>query len=541
MSFEKIQQLVGSLSKTLEDSQKIATPVLAAKLAKCIDAYPEDQTIGAMARVIDKMVDNNNIFIRKADFKQLYNKLYSRDTRFAHLFAEELGITPVAQPERPLAGQKVASELSIVNHYQHADGVLANALNSVFDNQVPLKLYAQALADKAKTAVGSTLDAWNLKPTNLTIDQGNEKFLVVKADYDTPKGITSFYVPIEIANNKITEASVFMGNSGPQELNNTNIKDYLKKHAGSKLKINGSAILGVLVNASSENREVSAAELALTRLNASRQTQAEFFDNQVVGLKVAEKAPEEISLPKSDEFASFEEKFASPYGQAAFNLGEDKVKLARDIIVRDLVDFGYKNPQITVTGSDKTTVFYGVSLDAGKVAFTIPVKIAAGKVQKPGVLICNGSVSSFDRNGINTLYVNNQTDYKVAAAASPQFGLGNSDLINNVRVAVAEGNTAKAEDALNVLANSGDAKAYATAFNLFVSGLGGKVATASNSEHKCSLMTKNASSAHMICGHTGLPVHKVYQDKDGNCRPLYRRSIEENYQGAFFMNAKIFG
>ena len=540
MSLEKINQLVGSLVKTLEDNQKVATPVLSAKLAKCIEAYPEDQTIGAMARVIDKMVDNDNIFIRKAELKQLYNKLYSRNTKFAHLFAEELGITPVSQPERPLAGQKLASDQSDVNAYQQADSVLSNALNSVFDNQIPLKLYSQKLADKAKFAVASTLDNWNLKPTNLNIDQGNEKFLVVKADYETPRGITSFYVPIEIVNDKLAEASVFMGNAGPQELNNTNIKGYLKKFAGSKLKINGSAILGVLVNASSENREVSGAELALTRLNASRQQQSEFFDNQIVGLKVAEKGPEEVKIAKSDEFASFEEKFSSPYGQAAFNLGEDKVNLGREVVARELLGFGYKNRQITVTASDSNTVFYGVSLDGGKVAFTVPIKVASGKVQKPGVLMCNGSVSSFDENSINELYFNNQTDYKIAAVASPQYGLGPSDLINNVRAAVAEGNTAKAEDALNILANSGDAKAYATAFNAFVSGLGGKVATAS-SEHKCSMMVKNASSTHMVCGHTGLPLHKVYQDKDGNCRPLYRRSMEENYQGAFFMNSKIFG
>jgi uncharacterized protein involved in tolerance to divalent cations len=66
MSFDKIHQLVGSLAKAVEDNQKIATPVLAAKLAKCVEAYPEDQTIGAMSRVIGKMADNNNIFIRKA-------------------------------------------------------------------------------------------------------------------------------------------------------------------------------------------------------------------------------------------------------------------------------------------------------------------------------------------------------------------------------------------------------------------------------------------------------------------------------------------
>lgn len=541
MSFEKIQQLVGSLAKTLEDNQKIATPVLAAKLAKCLEIYPEDQTIGAMSRIIEKMADNNSIFIKKSELKQLYTKLYSRNTKFAKLFSDELGLSETEATERPLAGQKYSSQDSAINTYEYADPILSNALNSVFDKSIPLKLYSEVLADKAKIAVGSTLDAWNLRPSNLTIDNGNEKFLVIKADYDTPKGVTSFYVPVEVSDNKLAEASVFMGNVGPQELNNTNIKSYLRKFAGSKLKVDGKSILGVLVTATSENREVSAAELALTRLNASRQTKSEFFQDQVIGVKVAEAAAPEIQFPKSDEFKSFEDQFSSPYGQAAFNFGEDKVKIARDIIARELLSFGNKNPQIVVTGSDKNTIFYGVSLDAGTIAFTVPVKISNGKLQKPGILICNGSMSSFDKSGIDKLYLNNQTDYKVAAAASPQFGLKASDLIDNVRSAIAEGNTAKAEDALNVLSNTGDAKAYAIAFNIFVSGLGSKIANASSEESKCSLMVKNASSSHMICSHTGLPVNKVYQDKDGNCRPLYRRGMDESYEGASFMNAKIFG
>lgn len=540
MSFEKIHQLVGSLAKTVEDSQKIATPFLAAKLAKCMEFYPEDQTIGAMARVIDKMADNNTIFIRKAELKSLYNKLYSRNTKFAELFSEELGIEN--QNDKLEVNAGALKEGSAIDPYEYADPILANALDSVFDKTATLKMYSKGLADKAEFAVASTLDAWNLKPTSLAVNDGNEKFLVIKADYDTPKGITSFYVPVEIANNKVAEASIFMGNSGPQELNNTNIKYYLKSFAGSKLQVSAPIILSALDSATSNHREISSAEIALTKLNASRQTKSYSFHNQVIGLKVAEEAPKDIELPKSDEFKSFEEQSLSPSGQAYFQFGKDKVTLARELITRELSGFGYKNHQIVVTATDDSTIFYGVSLDAGRVAFTVPVKLASGKLQKPSVLICNGSMLSFDKGGINTLYVKNQTDYKVAASASPQFGLKPSDLVNNVRDAIAEGNTAKAEDALNVLSNTSDAKSYVIAFQIFMNGLSGKIAKASDeSEHKCTLMVKSGGSEHMVCGHTGLPVHKVYQDQHGNCRPMYRRGMSETYEGASFMNAKIFG
>lgn len=535
MSLEKIQQLVGSLAKSVEDNEKLATPVLAAKLAKCLEAYPGDQTIGTMERVISKMASNNTLFIRKADLRTLYHKLHSRNTKFAELFQNELGV-PEALPT-PTVMQR--DEATQVNPYEVGDQVLVNALNSVFDPQLPVKMYSQALADKAKTSVISTLDAWNLKPNTLSIDAGNEKFLVIKADYETPKGVTSLYVPIEVHNNKIVEASVFMGNAGPQELNHTNIKAYLTTYAGNKSKVSGVNILTVLTKAASENREVSDAEIALTKLNATRQGKSEFFQGQIVGQKMAEASAKDVELPKYDEFVSFEKSFTTPSGVASFQFGADKVKTAREHIARELASFGHKNPQVVVTGSDNHTIFYGISLDAGTVAFTVPVKVANGKLTKPNLLLCNGSVSSFNKEGINELYVNNQSDYKVAAAASPLFGLKSSDLINSIKEAMAEGNNAKAEDALTVLANMGDEKAYAYGFQAFLSGLSGKKETAP--QQACSMVIKNAKvSEHPICGHTGLPMHKVYQDKDGNCRPLYRKSMDETYEGAVFNNSKIF-
>jgi hypothetical protein len=98
MSHDKMNQLIGFIAKKVEDDEKLATHFLSAKLAKCIEAYPYDQTIGAVATIIEKMAANNNNFIRKADFKSLYNKLYSRNTKFAELFQDELGTQEEVSP-----------------------------------------------------------------------------------------------------------------------------------------------------------------------------------------------------------------------------------------------------------------------------------------------------------------------------------------------------------------------------------------------------------------------------------------------------------
>jgi len=533
MSLDKIHQLVGSLAKAVDDNQKIATPILAVKLAKYAETYPHDQTIGAMSRVIDKMASNNTMFIRKAELKSLYSKLYSRGSKFAELFADEMGDVSY-EPEITLEKRDDAVKANV---YHVGDQVLANALESVFDNHIPLKMYSQPLAEKAMRSVGTTLDAWSLKPSKLTIADGNDKFIVIKADYETPKGVTSFYVPVEVTKNDVVNPEVFMGNTGPEDLNHATIKAYLMQQAGTKTKVGATDILTALTSAASDKREVTAAELAVTRLNAKRQGMSEFFQDQVVGLKVEASPKKDVELPKSDEFFSFEQKFTTPQGLASWRFGAERVTTARNHISRELQSFGFNKHQIVITGNDEDTIFYGVSLDTGKVAFTVPVKVAGDKIQKPTVMLCKGSISSFDRAGINGLVSENKTDSKVAAVASNMASLKPSEIVNNLREALAEENYAKAEDALNVLANSGDKKAYTLAFQLYMSGLAG-VKTA---ETKCSKMIKSANSEYPICSHTGLPVNKVYQDKQGYCRPLYRQGMDETYEGASFLNAKIFG
>ena len=535
MSLDKLQGLVSSLTKKVEDNERLATPVLAAKVAKHLQENPYDQTLGAMSRVLDKMASNQNLFITRAELKGLYSKLYSRNTKFAELFQTELGVSESV--EKPVTYNR--DDAKEINPYEVADPILANALNSVFDHTLPVKMYSEALAGKAKESVLNTLSAWNLRPTSVNVADGNDKFLILQADYETPKGVTSFYVPVEINNNKISEASVFMGNSSPQDLNHINIKSYLKNYAGTKLSVKGSVLLDALVKSASEDRSISGAEIALIKLNSSRAGNAEFFQNQIVGQKMSTAAVADVELPKYDTFASFEEQFDSAVGQAQWQHG-DVVVTAMAHLSRELVGFGYRNPQITIAKSNESTIFYSVALDAGRVGFVVPVKVANKKVIKPTVMICNGTVSSFSKDGINDLYKNNQSDYKAAAVASPQFNLKPSDLINNIKEALVEGNYAKAEDALNVLASAGDEKAYATGFHTYLQGLSGKNAKA-QAQSSCNMQIKNASSVHVICGHTGLPLHKVYQDKHGNCCPSYRKDMNETYEGASFMNAKIFG
>lgn len=536
MSFDNdLQQTINSIGKSISDNEKLFTPVLASKLAGCLKARPQDQTFGAMSRVIEGLVEHNTLFISRAELKSLYGKLYSRGTAFGDEFSEELGETPY-QPEITLA----KSDNSTFSAPPAGDQVLANALESVFDPSIPLKQYSQVIANKALKSVASTLGIWNLSPAKLSVSDGNQKFLIIQADYETPKGLTSFYVPVETTKNEVSDPEIFIGTTlGPQELNNKEIKAYLTQYAGTKMKVAGSQLLSLLTTSATEKREVSDAELAVIRFNASRTDQADFFQGQVVGLTVEASGKPDVQSPKLDDIFSFEKNFTSPQGLASWQFG-DKVSIARNAIVRQLQSFGYSNPQVVVQKSDTDTIFYGVSLDTGKVAFTVPVKITGGIVSQPSFMLCNGSIADFSRDGINTMVSQNKTDVKVASVASAMASLKPSEIIDGLRIAIAEGNIAKAEDALNVLANSGDMKAHATAFQLYMTAMA-SASLPKLEETKCSKQIKSSVSEHPICSHTGLPTHKVYQDKFGNCLPLYRRGMDETYEGATFLNAKVFG
>lgn len=533
MSVEKMQKLINSIAQMVDNNEKIAVPVLSAKLNRLADSNPYDQTIVMAADVVSKL-SGRAMFMTKAELVTLYNKLHTRNTKFAEFFQEEMGqgtelATPTFAPahEKPLEGL-----------FDVGDTVLSNALASAFDKTVPLKLYSKANAEKAKRAVSSNLDAWNLKASRVEVQSGNENFIVVKADYDTPKGITSILVPVEVNKDKALELSVFMGNAGPQDLNHVNIKQYITQFAGSTLKVRAEDVVDVLTNAITTKTEVSGAELALTKLNSTRGTVGSA--SGVVGLTVTA-SPKNVvvDLPKSKSTDSFAAKFENGVGFANFKFGPEKVAVGRDLVARTAGYCGLTNHQVSVIDCDENTIYYAVSASAGRTAFKVPVKFANNKAMSPDIIVCNGSIYAFDKANVSKLLARSEADHKVAAVASPQYGLKASELVDNVRAAMDEGNFSKAEDALNILQQEGDPTSYRVAFSLYVNGL--SMTKTASQESTCSMIVKSASSKHPTCGHTGLPVQKVYQDQHGNCQPLYRRGMSDAPNTGFFMNYKIFG
>jgi hypothetical protein len=529
MDFNKMQKIVSSLAKSVDDNERLAVPFLNMKLKSLASDYPNDQTIVMVSDVISKLA-NRQMFITRAELRSIYAKMHSGRTKFAELMEDELG-----KKDELKAPTYAPAHVEPLKNLENTDSVLTNALANAFDNKVQLKSYSKEAAEQAKFMVSLNLDSWNIKASKLEVESGNESFIVVKADYDTPKGVTSILVPVEITKGKALSPSVFMGNTGPQDLNHAKIKEYILSQAGKTLKVNAKDIVKTLSKFANPGTELTNAELAVTKLNATKELGAEF--GQITGLELnPEPKNLVISLPQSAEVGSFAAKFESPLGIAEFKFGKDKVILGKNVVGRQILGFGFNEPKITVMGSDENSIFYAVSLYGGKTSFRVPVKFSANKALSPDILICNGSISSFNKASINDLLASDEKDTKVSCVTSSMYGLKLSELVDNVRSAMVERNFAKAEDALNILKESDD-KAYQSALVIYVNGLSSKKAE----ESKCSMVVKSGTSTHPVCGHTGLPLHKTYQDVNGNCLPLYRRGMDETYEGNFFLHSKVFG
>ena len=528
MDANNLKQIINSLSKTIEDSEKIALPTLSNKLAKASDEYPEDYTIGMVSNIVDRMAGGKKLFITRAELKDLYNKLYSRNTKFAELFSDELGeIKKVASPTiYNREGDDETASIISKSYDRIIDPVFSNALDLAFSNTK--QAFSKVIAEDAKEIVERQFKSSKLA-SKVSVVNGNEEYIICNASFETPKGTTSVLIPIEVVAGKALLPSVFISNAGPEDFSRNNVESYVVKFAGVKSNTDSNMVLKAL--AGRKEKDISNVDIALIKLNASKETAGNF--DGILFQKVANADMNlQVKTPeiKDEQIESFAKTFDTSVGRATFTFGKDVVNIGRSVIANKLNNFGVKNYQISVMANDENSITYAVSLNGGNSSFKVPVKVSNKNVINPNVIIVNGSINSFSKDNI---FVN---DKYAAAVASPLYGTKASELVQYVREMSENGKYASAEEALNVLASSGDDKAYKTAFASFSNALSG----VKKVENKCKFIVKNSSSTQEICGHTGLSLGKVHQDVNGDCIPNYRQGMEDTNEGAYFMNSKIF-
>lgn len=548
MSLRQLNEIITKAAKAVYDNEKFAVGVLAVRARKAAEAYPTDKTILTMAGFLSKRAASSNaLFITRAELKDVYNRLYSQNNKFAELFMDELGLVPTPDKVPLFNRDKNEGKNLVEGAYEKlADPVLSNALASAFDKSIPYRPYSDASAKNAQMACEYELSRLGLPSKKINVLAGQLDLLICQASYDTPKGESHVLLPIEIKNGQALLPTVFLSRVGFVDLDSDNLKTHIVSSAGKSFKVNVDKILQTVSIAKNGTVEEPMNEVEKIVLKATMvsETPISHTPNAILYQQVDQIQPmiEEPIYEQPAEVQSFAERMTSKAGIAEFTLGKQIVDAGRQLIRKSMSTFGYPHTQVAIADSTKDSIIYAVAIDTTS-GFKVPVKIEKGKLEIPTLLISANGLADFSKEGVSEA-LSEMADQEVLAVASPVYGQKPSDLIKQIRDAMAESNYLKAEDALNVLQKSGDVKAFQTGYEVYVSALsnGGKpmAKTASISGATCKMPHKVANSKYIICGHTNLPLHKVYQDKNGDCHPLYRKGMSETAEGGSFLHSKIY-
>lgn len=540
MSLYELNKIVNRAAKALHDGEKFPVGVLAIRARKVAESFPNDPTAVAMSNFLTKRASSESL-ISRVELREVYHKLYSQNNRFGSVFVNELGDAELPKPKTMHREASEGKDFAEEAYNKLADPVLANALSQVFD---PNGTYQPYSAEMAKVAARTCLHELNrlAPPKKVDVVAGRADLVICQADYETPRGWCSVLVPIEIKKSTALLPTVFLDKVGFTDLTKDNLESYITDTAGKKFSVDVQKVLQVVASAKNGGmKPLSEMEMIIAKARAVKGDS--YNINGIVEQRVDQPGGnlETPRVPEADEFAK---RLASSVGIAEFKFGKSVVDGGRKILKNALGGFGYSHSNIAVASVDESTIYFAVSVD-NKAGFKVPIKTVNNNIQYPQVVLAAGKIYDFSKSGISQALSSEEIDSEMLAVASPVYGLKNSELVQQVHNAVLDGNLTRAEDALTVLQRNAsqslaDAAAFKEAFAIYQAGLSGKVKTASQ-QSECRKQRKIAHSKYMICGHTNLPTHKVYQDCNGDCQPLYRKNIAEAEGGSFLHSKVYFG
>lgn len=521
------KKAMNTITAAIEANEKFLVGPLAVRLTKACDENPGDQTIYSLASFLRSKADKD-MFISKAELNKVYDKLYTYGSEASSYLENELVKKDIKE------STKMARDNENFDLFRSADSSLVNALESVFDKTASYKPYSNEIAKLAENSCAKELSYFPVTPAKIEVIAGNEDVILCKASYETPKGQSHVLIPVEISEGKALFPSVFVTTAGFEDLNKDNLGKHLVKSAGKHFQVNVDTILNVIKTAKHGTTE-SLSDVERIVIKAELNKKAESYNHDSMFFEITEKTAGDVKLvADSEDVQSFAERLGSTKGIAEITFGKKAVNAGKLMIIQAMKSFGH-NVQVAISDVNTDTVFYSASNGVGGIK--VPVKFANELPVPPSIALANGVVESFDEAGIDKLF--NEGDVKQAALSSVFYGSKPNELIETIKIAMSEQNFAKAEEALNVLANFGDDKAYNFGFSTYMAGLNAKPIDKTASINKCAMQIKSPNSIHVLCGHTNMPLSKVYQDKNGDCLPLYRQNSEETTGGSF-LDSRIY-
>lgn len=470
MDIREISTAIKQASDAIHANEKFAIPILAARARRAAQECPHDAPLVTASQVLTKMASSDKMFISRTDLNKLYDQLYAPNTKLAEVFSEELDRNVLKSPQ---VFQRSQDEgVSIDQDYERvADPLLSNALSAAFDGKY--QPYSKKIAQAAERSCMRELNGLGVPPKQVEVFAGQEDLILCRAAYETPKGQSSVLIPIEIKDDHALLPTIFVSEAGFTDLDTETLTRHIISTAGRSFRADGEGILRVLSNAKNGIKKVaSTVEMAAMKIRAAKEATPELpaifasMDNPIDPVKLPE-------IPKTAEEESFASRLSKPDGIARQVFGSQAVDAGRNMIAKRMARMGYRNVQVKVADVTDNTIYYAAALGVSA-GIKVPVTIKNGVVNQPTVAIASGKVKEFSKAGLSELF--EKPDGKMAAVASPAYGLRPSELLERVKQAIADDNLVKAEDAINVLGEV-DPKAQKQAIRMLMAALGGEEIT----------------------------------------------------------------
>ena len=555
---------VKRVESAIHNNEKLTIPVLTVRAKNALEKHPNDNTLKSLYGVLSKMAEHESIFITRGEFKNLYDRFASYKTVAKDYFSEELGIKEEAPAISRTASLKAEGGPDLMEqaYAQAADSSLVNAFAECWDEKGKInkggvyKHFDPKLANNASNVVTIELNSLGLSPKRIETFSGTKDFIICDAIYETSIGDSHVLVPVEISKNATLFPTMFVSKYGLTDLTKDAVIAHVKETAGKNLVINSETILNALSGAKKisamsemELQVMAAREKANGSLvkTASEKSENLAIQNNNIFFKEGAIDPNrnEIQAPEAvTNFSNeFEKKLASPKGLAEFTFGRSIIDTARDLVVSKFRDCGY-NAQVVVASCDEDSLTFAARVDSssGPFGFEVPVEVKNNRVNVPTVIAVKDKLYDLTKEGVSRAVYEKVSDNKMVAKVSPLYELKPSETMARLREAADHKNVVAAEEALMVLAENEDPRLYSNALAEYMRSLNpnNEIKKEASTHCGCKMVVTSSTHSVPLCGHLNLPLDKVYQDKHGDCQPLYRKAMDESYEGMTFIANKIF-
>ena len=273
----KIRNMVSNTANAVFLNEKLPVGVLAVKAGQLAQAYPHDHTCVGMYRFLSKRAENSrDPFIKRAELRDVYNRLYSNNTKFASQFKDELGLVEQTQVRTSMRDEKENHMLSELHKHMsdNFDSTAYHAYTEELGAALEGKAsngYTSKTAKAAQRACARELNSIGLLPKKIAVVAGQHDLLICEALYETPKGPTAALIPVEVRSGLALPPSMFLTTTGFVNLTSEGVTRHVRKTAGKSYKVDAHKLLNKIAEVRQQNaRPMSDVEKIVRKASLNR-------------------------------------------------------------------------------------------------------------------------------------------------------------------------------------------------------------------------------------------------------------------------------